>query len=103
MERIAQLKKFIETSPEDPFPRYGLALEYCNQGKLSEAQSGFDDLLSRFPDYLPAYLMAGGNLVALERQREARGVFKRGIALAAKLGDANTKSELEAALADLGE
>lgn len=102
MDRIATFKSFISRSPTDPFPRYGLAMEYKGGGKLDEAWSAFQELMTGFPDYVPTYLMAGGTLVALGRQGEAATVFQKGIEVAGKRGDLHAKKELESALADLG-
>lgn len=101
MERIATFKQFIEKKPDDPFPRYGLAMEYRNTGRYAEAQKVFDILVEKFPDYVPTYLMSGNNLVDLGRKPDAAAIYQRGIALCAKRGDSRTKGELEAALADL--
>jgi predicted Zn-dependent protease len=101
MDRIATFKSFISRSPTDPFPRYGLAMEYKGSGQLAEAWTAFESLLSEFPDYVPTYLMAGGTLIALGRQGEAASVFQKGIEVAGKRGDLHAKKELESALADL--
>lgn len=102
MDRVATFKSFIDKKPDDPFPRYGLAMEYRNTGKYKQAQAVFDALLEKFPDYLAAYLMAGDNLVSLEHPDDARKVYQDGIKTALKHNDDHTKSELEAALAALG-
>ena len=65
MDRISTFQSFIARSPADPFPRYGLAMEYKSQGRLDEARAAFVELLDGFPDYVPAYLQAGNVLVAL--------------------------------------
>jgi tetratricopeptide (TPR) repeat protein len=101
MDRIATFKSFISRSPTDPFPRYGLAMEYKGSGKLADAWTAFEELLADFSDYVPTYLMAGGTLVALGRQGEAAAVFQKGIEVAGKRGDLHAKKELEAALAEL--
>lgn len=102
MDRIATFKSFIERSPADPFPRYGLAMEHKGRGELAEAWAAFAELLERFPDYVPTYLMAGGTLAALGRRDEAADVYRRGREAAARKGDAHAARELEAALAELG-
>lgn len=102
MDRIAAFKGFIEKSPDDPFPRYGLAMEYCNLGRKDEARQAFDELMARFPDYVPAYLMAGGNLAELGHGDSAAEVYRRGIEAASRAGDAHARSELDAALAEIG-
>ena len=101
MDRIAQLRSFITQQPSNPFPHYGLALEYRNTGKLEQAQGVFDQLAEEFPDYLPAYLMAGNNLVDLGRASDAQARYRRGIEVARKAGNEHARSELETALAEL--
>ena|SRR5688500_7127769 len=101
MDRIATFKSFISRSPADPFPRYGLAMEHKGQGQLAEAWAVFAELLEKFPDYVPTYLMAGGTLVALGRRDEAADIYRRGIETAGKKGDSHAKGELESALAEL--
>jgi tetratricopeptide (TPR) repeat protein len=101
MDRIASLKSFIERSPADPFPRYGLAMALKERGELAGAAEAFAELATQFPDYVPTYLMAGGTLAALGRKDEAAGMFRRGIDVAARRGDAHAKRELEAALAEI--
>jgi len=98
MDRIATFKSFIARVPGDPFPRYGLAMEYKGRGDLEAAWTAFSELLDQFPDYVPTYLMAGGTLLALGRRDEASGVYRRGIEVATRRGDSHARGELEAAL-----
>jgi predicted Zn-dependent protease len=102
MDRIATFKSFISKSPADPFPRYGLAMEHKTQGQLAEAWAVFAELLEKFPDYVPTYLMAGGTLTVLGRRDEAADVYRRGIDAATKKGDTHAKNELTTALTELG-
>jgi tetratricopeptide (TPR) repeat protein len=98
MDRIATFKSFIARTPDDPFPRYGLAMELKSRGDLAAAWQAFTELLDQFPDYVPTYLMAGGTLVALGRRDEAAEVYRRGIDVAARKGDPHARGELETAL-----
>ena len=101
MDRIATFRSFISRSPSDPFPRYGLAMELKGQGNLAEAWTTFAELLERFPDYVPSYLMAGGTLVALGRKDEAADIYRKGIEVATRRGDQHARRELEAALSEV--
>ena len=87
--------------PGDPFPHYGLALEYKNAGRLAEADETFAALMEKHPTYTAAYLHAGNNLVALGRTDDARAVYTRGIEACIKGGDAHARGEIEGALAAL--
>ncbi|MCX5743031.1 MAG: hypothetical protein NT062_11100 [Proteobacteria bacterium] len=101
MDRIATFKTFIARTPTDPFPRYGLAMEYKGRGDLAEAWASFSEILGQFPDYVPTYLMAGGTLAALGRKSEAAEIYRQGVEVAGKKGDAHAKRELEGALAEI--
>jgi hypothetical protein len=98
MSRLDALRSFVSDSPDDPFPRYGLAMELKNLGQLEEARSAFAELGQRCPDYVPQYLMHGNLLVAMERPADARAVFVRGLEAARKKGDGHALGELQQAL-----
>ena len=95
------LKEFAGNNPKDPFPRYGLAMEYKNAGRLEEAEVEFAHLLSTFPDYTPAYLHAGNLYRALGRRERAADVYRAGIDACERKGDGHALGEIEAALAEL--
>jgi tetratricopeptide (TPR) repeat protein len=99
--RVDALLGFIQQKPQDPFPRYALALEYKNAGRLDEARATFDALMSAHPDYTAAYLHAGNTLVALGLRDDARAVYRRGVDACVRRGDAHARGELEGALASL--
>lgn len=99
--RIEMLQTFIAQKPRDPFPRYALALEYKNAGRLDEAQAAFAELSTLDPNYVPAYLHAGNLLVALGRREEARATYQAGITAATRAGDTHARGELEGALGSL--
>jgi tetratricopeptide (TPR) repeat protein len=103
MGRIEQLMQFVEANPGDPFPRYGLAMELKNTGRLDEAERAFSELLNRFPDYTPAYLHSGNVLRELGRAEECAKVYRAGIDACVRKRDGHAQGELEAALASLGQ
>jgi len=102
VSRIDQLRSFIENNPDDPFPRYGLALEYKNGGQLEEANRAFALLIERFPEYVASYLHAGSVLVSLGRKAEAKQIYHKGIEAARAKQDTHSQGELEDALNTLG-
>lgn len=101
MDRLAMLQQFVAQKPDDPFARYGLAMELKKRGLLAQANAVFVELMSRHPDYVPAYLMAGNTLLADGDRDGARDVFARGVAAANRAGDDHALGELEAARAAL--
>jgi len=93
--RRQQLKVLLADDPNDPFLRYGMAMEFSSEGDHETALRWLNDLIQVQPDYVPAYLQAGQALVRLDREEEARGVYRSGIALAKKKGDAHAAGEME--------
>ena len=97
------LRKFVALTPNDPFPRYGLAMALRNAGRADEARVEFGELEQRFPDYVPQYLMHAQLLIDQAKRSEARAVLTRGLAAAQRKGDGHAASELQGALEGLGE
>jgi tetratricopeptide (TPR) repeat protein len=99
--RIDMLLGFIRQKPSDPFPRYALALEYKNAGRLDEARTEFDTLLRDHGDYTAGYLHAGNLYLALGLKGEASAIYQRGIDVCIRRADTHARGELEGALAAL--
>lgn len=102
MDRIAALNDILTQQPNDTFARYGLAMEYSNQGDLDRALAEFSILLKGNPDYTPGYFMAAQTLVRASRADEAKTMLSDGIASARRTGNLHAQSEMEALLAELG-
>ena len=102
MDRAAHLRKFISDKPEDPFPRYALALELKGQGEVAAAATELETLLAKKPDYLAAYLMLGLIQQTLGRIADAKATLQAGQAMARTQGNSHTLGELTGALEQLG-
>jgi len=101
--RLEVLEKLVtKGGGNDPFPYYGLALEYRSAARNEEALRTFADLRAKFPEYVPQYLMAGQICESLGRRTEAREWFEAGIIVARNTRDTHALGELESALAALG-
>jgi Flp pilus assembly protein TadD len=99
--RKQQLEEMLAEDPNDPFLRYGLAMEHVSAGDLDAAVRGFRELFAVAPDYVPAYLQAGQVLARLGRAAEARDVLRQGMAVAARQGDEHARGEMEGLLDSL--
>ena len=95
------LESFVAQKPDDAFSRYGLAMECINTGDTAAAESNFNELLQRNPDYVPAYLMFAQMLARASRPNDARGVLTKGMAAANKAGNSHALSEMESLLSEL--
>jgi tetratricopeptide (TPR) repeat protein len=98
--RTEILKQMLEADPGNSFARYGLATEHKNSGDLEGAVKEFEALLERDPNYSAGYFHGGQTLEKLGRLDDARGYYRRGIAVTR---DAHARGELQAALDILGE
>lgn len=98
MDRLEVLKNMVAQNPNDSFSRYGLAMEYGNQGQLEKAIDEYRGLLAINPQYAAAYYHGGRALEKLGRTDEARQMFADGIEVTRKLGDMHTLGELQAAM-----
>lgn len=92
--RKQQIEEMLTEDPNDPFLRYGLAMEYVSAGQDEEAVRCFEQLLQVAPDYVPGYMQAGRALVRLDRMEEARAIFQAGIAAARQQGDQHAAEEM---------
>ena len=96
------LEEFVAAKPQDAFARYGLAMECANSGDAAAADENFTALLTSHPDYVAGYFQFGQFLAKSGRTEDARSTLSNGIATARRTGDEHARSEMEAALADLG-
>jgi Tfp pilus assembly protein PilF len=99
--RRQSLEQFVAQKPDDPFSRYGLAMECVNTGDSAAADQHFRILLQKNAGYVPAYLMYAQLLNRESRNDEARAVLSAGITAAQQKGDSHARSELEALLTEL--
>jgi predicted Zn-dependent protease len=102
MDRVATLTEILTQNPNDAFARYGLAMEYSNQGEIDLALDEFGKLLSAHPNYTAGYFMAAQTLARANRVDEAKKMLGEGIVSAKRTGNAHAQSEMEAMLIDLG-
>jgi predicted Zn-dependent protease len=101
MDRKAMLQEVLSQNPSDAFARYGLAMEYSNDGAIEPALKEFGKLLSDHPEYTAGYFMAAQVLVRAQRIEEAKKVLCEGIASARRTGNSHAQSEMEAMMAEM--
>jgi cytochrome c-type biogenesis protein CcmH/NrfG len=97
MDRLAMLRQMVTAKPDDPFPKYGLAMELRKRGDHQEACSAFEQLVDAHPDYVASYLMFGGLLVEIGDKARAAEIYARGFEIATRVGNAHAAGELDAA------
>lgn len=93
-ERLAQLFKFLEEDPNDPFTLYAIAMEY-EKTKPFVALGYYELLLREHEDYVGTYYHAAKLYAMLDKKKEAEETFKKGLLIAQKQADHHAYRELQ--------
>ncbi len=101
--RRQRLEEMLAENPDDPFLRYGLAMEHLGAGEDEQGCNLLQEIIARTPAYVPAYVQAGQVLVRLDRLEDARRVYQQGIEVARRQGDQHAAEEMTDFLGQLGE
>lgn len=101
MDRIAQLKAFLESSPQDSFLKHALALEYIKIQEDGKAREVFEELLEKEPTYVGSYYHLGKLLERTGETEAAIAVYEKGMYIAREEKDMHAYNELQAAHEDL--
>ena len=98
--RLQQLLEFLRDDPYDPFNLYAVANEY-RQSDPNKSMQLMDQLLTDFPDYLPAYYHAAQLHIQFNEQNLATQILENGIKLARTQQDSLALRELQNAANEL--
>jgi hypothetical protein len=93
----------LAEDPGDVFLRYSLAMELDKEGEHEASLAKFGELTRENPPYVPAFFMAGQQLVRLGRMGEARAILRTGVEAARVQGDSHANGEMSEFLASLGD
>lgn len=100
--RREKIEAMLADEPGDVFLRYSLALELEKEGDHERSLDGLRGLMKDATPYVPAFFMAGQQLVKLQRINEARESLRNGIEEARRQGNAHAAAEMSELLASLG-
>jgi E3 SUMO-protein ligase RanBP2 len=100
--RIDSLRKLAEERPDDPRPRFGLALELERAGRWEEMVAELRAYLARTDDEGNAYGRLGHALRELGRGDEAREAYRQGIEAANRHSHPTMAMEFEEVLDEMG-
>jgi thioredoxin-like negative regulator of GroEL len=102
MSRREKIEAMLAEDPTDVFLRYSLAMELDKEGNHDASLTKFAELTGENPPYVPAFFMAGQQLVRLGRVDEAASILRNGIAAARSQNDQHAAGEMSEFLASLG-
>jgi len=92
--RVEELLRFLTDSPNDPFLKYALTMEYRKTGDTARTMAGFRDLMDRHPDYVGTYYHFAKFLEENNQKDEALGIYKKGMETADRLKNRHAHGEL---------
>lgn len=97
--RRLMLEQSLAEDPNDPFLRYGLALQCLREGDVAEGRARLRALIADHPeDQVAAYQQLGQSLLESGEVEEAQGILGLGIAKARARGDWHAAAEMEGLL-----
>ena len=79
MSRRQKIEAMLKDDPTDMFLRYSLAMELRTEGEHESSLAQLNELMNEQPACVPAFFMAGQQLVDLDRVDEARTALRDGI------------------------
>lgn len=101
MDRIAKLKEYLVSSPNDSFLKHALALEYIKAGNDTAAKQMFELILQQQPEYVGSYYHLAKLLERVGDKENAIKWYEQGMAMAKQAADQHSYNELQAAYEDL--
>src|SRR5690606_20518129 len=95
--RLEELQRFLNESPEDPFLKYALTMEWKKRGDAEKTFAGFQDLRLNHPDYVGAYYHFATILEERSSRAEVFDIYQAGMEVAQRLRNRHVYNELLAA------
>ncbi len=102
MSRREKIEALLADNPDDPFLRYGLALELEKESRHEESIGHLRALMRLDTPYVPAFFMSAQQFAKLSRIDEARTSLRDGIEQARAQGNSHAAGEMAEFLASLG-
>ncbi len=97
-----QLEELLQSEPDDIFLRYALAMACVEERDISAGIAGFEEVIHRDPQYVPAWFQMGQVLAREDKIKESRAILTQGIEMARQTGDTHAEGEMTDFLASLG-
>ena len=98
MNRMEELEKMLEESPDDPFIIYALAREYELQAGTMQALLMYEHLVTNYPSYIATYYHYAKLLYTAGNRSEAINLLAKGIENGTKEKEHHAVSEMRGLL-----
>jgi hypothetical protein len=100
--RREKIQALLASEPHDQFLRYGLAIEFENEGLFAESAEVFQSLRKDPEPHVPSFLRGAQLLVRMDEMEAARAVLREGIEIARARGEMHPAGEMAELLMTLG-
>lgn len=100
--RRERIEALLADEPQDQFLRYGLAIEFENEGRFEESADVFRSLMNDPVPHVPSFLRGAQLFVRMDEIEEARGALRTGIEIARSRGEMHPAGEMGELLMTLG-
>ncbi len=95
--RLAQLKTFLEATPNEPFLLFAIAKEYESMKDIASTQYYYEKLVGEHPAYVGTYYHLGKFFERQENTSAAIAIYKKGMEIALAQKDRHAHGELATA------
>jgi thioredoxin-like negative regulator of GroEL len=96
------LEQSLAENPNDPFLRYGLALQCLREGDVEEGRQRLQSLIADDPNHqVAAYQQLGQSYADTGETEAALAILQVGVAKALAAGDGHAAAEMEQLIASL--
>lgn len=92
--RTADLIAFLKESPNDPFLKYALTMEYKKMGEEQLVRDGFEDLIQNHVDYVGTYYHYAKFLEGTGEKEKALQIYQAGMEVAQRVKNRHAYGEL---------
>ncbi len=100
--RRLMLEESLSEDPNDPFLRYGLAMQCLRDGDVEEGRQRLRSLIVDDPDrQVAAYQQLGQSFAETGEPEAARAILAAGVAKAQSAGNWHAAAEMEQLIASL--
>lgn len=93
--RLDELLSLLQKTPNDPFLKFGIAMEHTKAKNFPKALEFFNDLLENHPEYSGTYFHLGKTYERLGKEKKAMEIYQKGMKVTKKNGEQKDYQELK--------
>ncbi|TVR81673.1 MAG: tetratricopeptide repeat protein [Chitinophagaceae bacterium] len=95
--RLNELIILLKENPNDPFLKFGIAMEHLKSKNYPESLKFFQDLVDNHPDYSGTYFHMGQLYERMGKEKKAMEVYQKGMKVTKRKKEMKDYEELKEA------